>query len=296
MKTRIMPTMSLLATAALLAACGGGGGGGGGAQEFPSLDDLPETGVTELQGLAVTATAIADPETFEEMLVDLSDIGESSVLLTTQAGEIVAIAISSEGASPEFNLAEMQSISDTPPYSEFLSDDNLTYLILVTGEERGFDYQSLGTWATDRSPVFANVGTAAYGFRTEASALPVGQRATYRGAGAAAASMSTDRVLLIRSDISVSTDFRTVRIESTGSQFRSRNNDVVEPLPEFDFAGTGPVTGAEFLAEVSGPSLSGQAAGAFHGPNAEEVGGTYRLTGPTGSTLIGAFGALGDGP
>jgi hypothetical protein len=50
------------------------------------------------------------------------------------------------------------------------------------------------------------------------------------------------------------------------------------------------VSGSTFAASVSGAATSGSATGAFYGPNASEVGGTFRTTGSGGLQHMGAFG------
>ena len=57
-----------------------------------------------------------------------------------------------------------------------------------------------------------------------------------------------------------------------------------------DFNGGGPVSGTGFSASVSASTTSGTANGQFYGPTAQEVGGTFGLTGGA-TTYIGSFGA-----
>ena len=63
-------------------------------------------------------------------------------------------------------------------------------------------------------------------------------------------------------------------------------------MPEWNFTGTGNVTGAGFEATINGMEITnGKAYGHFFGPNAEEVGGTFGAELMGNGFYVGSFGA-----
>lgn len=278
-------------TSAMLAACGGGSSSSA-ERGLTSLDDLPENGVTELQGQAVSTETIADPGIGGVRAFNLTQIDSSTVELTTEDGEIVLVSVDALGSTADFDLTIDNALPNNRPYSEFRSFEDGTYLMIINRETGVFEHQTVGIWAEGITDQLATVGGGAYGFKTKNSEIPVGQAATYRGSSAGYSFDELGSAFVTISDVLINTDFRNVAIDSTNTMaFFILEGPAGIALPSLDFSGTGIVADSGFVADVAATSLTGEASGTFHGPAAEEVGGTFRLTGQDGATYIGAFGA-----
>lgn len=290
MSKTLSRSVALLVLAPVLTACGGGGGSGS-ATPFTSFNDLPETGTVELQGQARTARFAVDPVTGQLSLSNLSDTEDSTLRLTTTNGLIPRVAIRAPDSAVAFDLDQGATVQVDGPVVFFESDDGRRFALLLDGGRGGpFEYQTLGAWLDGFGAERGTLGAGAYGARTPSARLPTGQVATYVGEGAGFARRADGEGYLTISAIEVTTDFRQAEILSTQTQAISLATSDTIPAPELDFDGSGPVSGAGFTAAVSGPGSAGEAQGVFHGPNAEEVAGTYSLSGPGGVAHIGAFG------
>ncbi|WP_424967878.1 hypothetical protein [Dinoroseobacter sp. S375] len=221
--------------------------------------------------------------------------------MTTEDGEIVELGlavIDGNAVFIPFDPSEfVQPRPDIIQAFRALEGDELQgALALVIEADRPFEHQAFGVWGVG---VFDDAGAfsaGSFGAKTRAARLPSGLTARYADRTLSFVVLANGSLLSLESDLGLETDFSTVTLESSGTRdYTGEPSIPSEPRAQYDFSGTGTVSGSGFTADVAGDVLSGQAS-AFHGPNAEEIGGTYRLTGPTGSTLIGAFGALGDGP
>ena len=167
----------------------------------------------------------------------------------------------------------------------------------------GHEYQTFGWWSGETSATASRSwGAVSFGRRTEEANLPDTQ-ATY---AAKSVGLAVDHSTAYRttSDISISTaDFTNVTISSTNSMaMRILPDGTTVPVSELrnqslglEFTGTGSVTGSGFEANISddgSKTRTGKAVGWFYGPDAEEVGGTFKLeyTGLGVTSHIGAFG------
>jgi hypothetical protein len=281
---------ALLATLSLVSACGGGGGGTSDLR-FTSLDDLPANGTVAMSGQARTARLVFD-DTGNVTLSDVSDAGGSTLRLSYDDQELIRLALSAAASSAGFDLVNGTIVEIDGPVV-FLESTDGERLALIIDEGAGgpFEYQLFGQWLTESADNAATAGVGAYGARTPVDNMPRQTVATYAGLGTGIARLGDGQAYETVTVIRVDTDFVEASISGTDTEAFSLSGGGSRTAPELDFSGSGPVSGAGFTAVVSGPATSGEATGVFHGPNAEEVAGTYGLTGPGGLNHIGAFGA-----
>lgn len=281
----------------LLAACGGSSGGSSrSAIPFSSFDELTDNGVVEIEGHAATASFTIDRDTNTLLLSVPSEFAGSTIQLTREDGEYVAFEIQADGSQVAFDATTGDIIRSEFGLIFGSSEEN----DMVAGLTRAardvasaeFQHQTLGIWMQGMETGNGSVGTGSFGARTSVGNLPTTQTATYNGTGNGYVRQPDGQGFLAISEVVVTTDFSTAAITSSDTTLATLTGDLaITDAPELDFSGSGPVSGAGFSATVSGGSVSGHADGAFYGPNAEEVGGTYRLTGSGGLDYIGAFGA-----
>ncbi len=283
---------ALCALGVSLSACGGGGGGGGSpATPFTSISDLPETGTVEAQGIATTATIRLNPNTGDFAMSNISGTEASTLRLRRENGEVVGLVLTAPESSAAIDVRDGGDITRSGAVVFFDSDARLEDAILVLETGQAFEHQTLGVWLSSPELNIGTIGAGAYGAQTPAAGIPRNQTATYAGESLGRAVDADGLLYLTTSGIEIRTDFQTTSLSSTGTIGFEDGSGALNDLPEFDFSGGGPVTGSGFTAVVSGPATLGVADGRFHGPNAEEVGGTYSLTGANGVSHIGAFGA-----
>ncbi|MCV6596139.1 MAG: transferrin-binding protein-like solute binding protein [Mangrovicoccus sp.] len=138
---------------------------------------------------------------------------------------------------------------------------------------------------------------ASYGDVTPASDLP-DEEASYLGISRGYVRDNADEILA-RSASAVRVDvrngFRDVTIDSSTTAVTDLNSQITKLNPAYDFTGKGQITGSGFEMRIQNNDaaldLSGTTQGQFYGPNAEEVGGVFKMTGTNGSAYVGSFGA-----
>lgn len=287
-RPRLVP---LVLTLTALAACGGGGGGGTSDLPFTSFDDLPDTGTVAMPGQARTARYVFD-DTGAIALTNVSDAESSTLRLAYDEQELIRLALSAADSNASFDLTNGTTIEFDGPVVIFESTDGERIAFIVDGGAGGpFEYQLFGQWYTESEPGVGTVGVGAYGARTPVANIPERTTATYEGLGTGTARLADGQGYSTVTLIRVDTDFAEASIVGNDTRAISFQDGSSRDASELDFEGRGPVSGAGFTASVAGPASTGQATGVFHGPNAEEVAGTYRLTGAGGVDHIGAFGA-----
>jgi len=140
-----------------------------------------------------------------------------------------------------------------------------------------------------------DVAFASYGKVTQSSALP-GEDARYTGQSRGLVQDKVNGILgatASRVQIDVTNGFRDVAMYSKSTAVRDLNTSVTRTNADYDFSGSGHVSGAGFDVSVrntgSATALSGRAKGQFYGPNAQEIGGAFKMTDTNGSSYIGSF-------
>ncbi|MCH2065925.1 transferrin-binding protein-like solute binding protein [Shimia sp.] len=281
-----------------LSACGGGSTS---PVPFTSTSELPPDGAVELQGQAHTAaytTNLTDGTTTYDTPSGPQD---SSLAITFSNGE--QIAISGSAGNSKFDI-------DTRDGDEIYYRENSTYYstdaenrddgdaaYFSKTDSSGLDHLVYGAWY-DLDRQNPTTGAGHYGVATRATAMPQSSSATYRGKGLGIANhdgIHSDTNF----DVTVTTsDFSSISVQSSNTTWtdgaHKRLSDgtyqFVEDASALDFSGTGQIDDAGFNANLTSAAGSGTATGSFYGPNAEEVGASFAISG-SGSTHIGAFGA-----
>ncbi|MCG7518567.1 transferrin-binding protein-like solute binding protein [Ruegeria sp. Ofav3-42] len=281
-----------------LSACGsvsGGfdsGGSDGGAPNtggapIPAIV-LPDNGTLELQGTAVTTAFTNNAGRITVGTVNAP--AASTLQMTTESGEIVAATFRAPASVASFDTRGDDTRNGDVAVA-FNSSGNGENGYLIDPSESRFEHQTFGFWIEGRGNTTGTAGAGSFGNRTPSQDVPVGRDASFQGASAGLAVLSDGTLHQTTSTVLVSTDFETATILSSGTEIRSLVNGAERSAPELNFSGSGNVSGNTFNANVSGTGNNGTADGVFYGPNATEVGGTFRTTGAGGATYIGAFGA-----
>jgi hypothetical protein len=213
------------------------------------------------------------------------------------AGDPAALSLNSPNSSVSFASGQIRTDEAGRPTS-FSAGNSGALGVMVDPSYYGWNYQSFGVWMKDPMASTFQAGTISAGAVTPGSAVPTIGSATFTGhAGGfyfdgAGNRFSTD------ARMSAVTDFRNRNIDfSTSGTVLSTvtNPPLTTPNSDLDLRGNlSYAAGASrFTGNVStaNNALSGNATGRFYGPNAEEIGGVYGLSAPSGGArMIGAFG------
>lgn len=241
----------------ILGACGGGGGGGGSVGPIvPPEPPVEPNGHSSTVGLSRDADGNISAVTFRGVEENLLSLNDDDQLLNN--GEVIAEDVAF--------LAELE-------------------------------HSNFGMWTRDTGKR-PSVTVAAFGDITPSDGLPL-EDARYEGQSTGIVQNNvlgvTDTTVSTMT-VEVTNGFRDIAIESSDTRFTDINNTGQDNLPRnYDFKGQGKISGTGFTTQVvNAPgelNISGRVMGNFYGPNAEEVGGVFKLTGSEKSTYLGSFGA-----
>lgn len=319
----------LLRKSSILAACGTsmlltGCVGSSGTTSTTSLtsyaSDIGANSEIESTGVAVEA-ALTVGGSSTTVGTAVTDTNTKVVLSYDSAGELSGAEIYTSNES--FVLGDGAAVT---VYSGFgpdageltvvdSGDQEVNVGAIVDPDQSGWDYQTFGFWArgvngtTDPSNP-PRYGAGSWGLKTDGASIPTsGSNVQFTGtAGGAYHDNATGYDFLVYSDAILTADFvnRSVTISTdnaervgiiNGLSNQSSNGVLISSADsglEFDgtltySAATNELSGAIANGAIN-PTLSGTARGYFYGPNAEEIGGVFSLTGSAGD-YVGAFGA-----
>jgi hypothetical protein len=278
----------LCASALLISACAGGGDGG---SPPPQVFPVALRGKTA-QAMAATYWAgSSNSSGGYTVLRDMDDFAGSTTISTSPDGTSFSLSVN-EQLDSGLPVAFSQSL--TLPSQGSNSSPNLFY----PPGNSSLSYMSFGQWVQPMN-TSALGGFFAFGSVTPGPAIPPTGTATYNGSFYA---KTIEGSLLGISTINIEGNL-TATADFTARQVSVSTTNAVDPRFNvggvLNYAsGTNSLRGG-FSTPSSG--YSGQAVARFFGPNAEELGGAFRLTRPNlicifrcvwvQDSYVGSFGA-----
>lgn len=261
---------------------------------FQSFSTVPADGTYTLHGTGISANLSKDGA--GKVIVSTAGAAQpATFVLTNAAGKVVANSLSANGATASFDLraGDTALLQDTLIIAR--SKDGATYVVQDKTAGGTYDYQSYGTWMTGAGTDAGVKGAASVGARTLASAIPTqpsehAAQGHFNGVASGLMTSTAGVPSAISSKIYVQTDFSSLTLESYDTILTVHETGAISATPGLNFKGTGSVSGTTFSVPLDGDILHGSASGAFYGPKAEELGGTFQTSG-SGYDYIGAFGA-----
>lgn len=297
---------------AFLAGCGGGGGGGGGLSSTLaplSRTVVPYTG-GELAAPNTVYTATTRQQSFSydyvaqtsvtNLQADPANSGRIDLGLNARA-ELDYVRIESASQSTDFSLytgsGDVLTPVIDPPVAIYVFSDasgDKTVLLATTSD---FDYQGFGWWLNDNTPS-TGVGAAfTTGSITTPAGLQLSGSAEYLGISAGLYVDAAGAPFFVSSVIDATANFEasSLTYSSTNTAGANFYTGVRLADPErLNFVTVNTINRANssFSGSVT-PSLTwteGTSSGSFYGPQNQEIGGIFSMTGPIGS-YVGSFGA-----
>jgi hypothetical protein len=317
----------MASVATLVVGCGGGGGGsssgGGGGGSIPQVPFTSWSAVqpnttTVVPGSSQEVSYSANPNT--DTVTAISSVSPNQTganyLVTTNANnQASAIQIqSARGTTITFNSANGSALGSqiryfaTPQrYARFtgaLTGDTTSAALAADESYSGWNYQSYGVWITGRGTGSGTAGAATVGAATVGTNIPTTGSGTFTGTSAGLYVSPTGNYLVTTAYMTANVSFanRTVNFNTVDTAATSAanalNGNFGTLTPALNLTGTlnygagsnrisGTVTTA---GSANGTPMTGTATGNFYGPNANEIGGTFSVTGSGMETFAGAFG------
>ncbi len=300
-KAFVKKSIVLCSVALLLLGCGGGGGGGGSSvtPTFVKWSAVaPPTTIT-VGGISQDGTYTAPAPTYK--VTSFTDKGvstSSSATITYRAdGSIEQLSISTPTTSVAWNAAAGDTIA---------ADASGTILTMVNPigsnigmtivpSKLGWDYQTFGVWLTGYNTGVGTIGAISIGAPTAGSAIPISGTATFTGGTLGFYVDATGSGYMTTSPITLNTNFlnRTLNLTTTSTQKVAFSTGVQSAATNLNMTGLLTYTAGNnlFTGTVTATGLAGNSTGKFYGPNAEELGGVFKLTGAGVEAYAGAYGA-----
>jgi hypothetical protein len=289
----------------LLTACVGGGGGsgsaivgGGGPAPFTKWSDITPVTTIAASGISQDASYTAPAPTF--VLTSLTDHGTSSASTATitygAGGSVERISINTPHTSLTWDQANGDIFTPSPSAIAVLDPLRTKFGVALEPTFFGWDYQTYGIWETGRGLGSGDIGAISVGAPTAGSAIPVTGVATFTGRSSGMYINATGTEDYITDGlITVNANFvtRTLGLATTGTVKMDTMTLATTVAPNLDMTGTLTYeAGANsFTGPVTATGLAGKSTGQFYGPNAEELGGVFSLTGAGFESHAGAYGA-----
>lgn len=300
MLTRFNKFITLVFVIPFLSACVGGGGGGT-TRSFSSWDSITYPSTVTASGVSYEGTY-----TYSTSTGNLTSVGVASAASSPQ----VSLTYNSSGV---LTAASISTSSQTQSYDSFSAANSDGSLMFALKTSDGSDwalatdpasnaldwkYQAFGVWTDPDSSGSGKYGSISVGSQTTGSSIPASSSATFSGYGGGFYTDSSNNAYVVQSAVSATANFATRQVSlsstSTGKQQYSNGSfGSYGADSNLNFSGTlsysantNSMSGT--LTTTSG--MSGPSQARFYGPNAEEIGGVFNLTGGS-QTFVGGFGA-----
>jgi hypothetical protein len=300
--------IAILASASLVG-CGGGSSGGttGSTVSFVKWSAITPPQTVNMQGISTDASYTAPAPTFAVTNItdDGVDTSATASITYRSDGSISDLSITTQNGTFSWDDDGTDTIETLASVglSEIgiaydAAGSNVAIAADPTDASLNWEYQTFGVWETGRGTGSGTFGGISVGAPTAGSSIPTVGGSIFTGytGGAYVDAAGTNDYITI-SDLDVNVDFinrqlfltttNTVKLDATTlSNLTTANNLNMTGLLTYA-AGTNLFTGN--LTATGG--MTGTTTGQFYGPNAEELGGVFSLTGAGMESYAGAYGA-----
>jgi hypothetical protein len=292
----------------VLVGCGGGGGGGSGisatTSEFTNWSNVRPNSTVILEGVSQTAEYTADlsPEKVTSLNISAPLGGTTASASYDSNRTLSAVTINPADAdSVSWSLANGDSFFGLDGNSRLVavvSRDGRREAIAADAFPLGWEYQTFGTWATGLNTGSGTVGNFSVGSPTLGASVPVSGTATYSGFTGGRYVDPAGTPFLTTSGLNATVDFAARTINFSTSVTELYSNASTFHSSDFGLDLDGVLSYSAGSNQISGSvttddsTMSGNVAGRFFGPSAQEMGGTFLLEQSGGGAVYtGAFGA-----
>lgn len=308
--------LRLIVLMALMPLAGCGGGSSGGASPVVSFDGKSWQSITYPSVVEVTGKGYEGTYSITGGSADAVNAARVATspkikLTYNSSGALTSAVLSTNtDQSPVYS----PSYDSSQSYDRFVSanaNDSLTFYeksydvwdwalaTEPTDDDLNWRYQSIGIW-TDPDGMNGIYGAITVGSETPDSGIPASGTVTFNGAGGGFYQDTGNDIHVTQASVTAVANFasRSISISSTGT-FRQEYNQTTgnfgSVINDSNLNFTGTLTYSSGTNDLSGTittssGLTGPSIGSFYGPDANEIGAAFNLTGG-GETFVGAFGA-----
>jgi hypothetical protein len=158
----------------------------------------------------------------------------------------------------------------------------------------GFEYQTFGAWG-DYGNATTSANAISVGSATPVTGLPATGSYTFTGGASGYYTDPSKYAYVTNANMTATATFdtRTVSFSTTGTYISGSPSGSVIPASNLNLSGTLSIaTGSNAISGTvtTAGGMSGNANGKFYGPTANEVGGTYAVSGSGLGSFVGGFG------
>lgn len=286
-----------------LTACGGGGGSGG-----VGVTVTPFTSWSAVvAGSTIQATGESQQGTYSYNIA--TDKVTAVTVNAQQSGATFTESFSAStglAQSVRFQTASGTDITFTRGVDTFgyltinsyfwaiVSADGTRYAIMGDPIQTGWEYQSFGIWTTGAGTGSGTYGAASVGAPTPAGSIPTSGSAIYYGYAGGRHVASDGSYYFTLAAMQTSANFATRQL-SFSTPYTEQTPDLVSSAMNNSLNMTGTLSYASGSNQFSGAvttagGMTGTAKGRFYGTAAQEIGGTFSVTGTGVQSYGGAFG------
>lgn len=298
-----MKKLVIVAMGSALAACGGGGGGSNVIPGPTAFTSFPLTAGTSVVLSGDSSQGTYTYDLVNNVLTSVTTNPQQSgatFTITDTAGSFSGIKLTTTSGT------NLSWTSPTDTFGYLVSNSNVIGAVSASGQNYvlagrtstlGWNYQDFGIWVTGAGTGSGTYGAASFGAATAGGSVPTTGTATYTGVTGGRYGSVGGPAYFTSSNLTSNVDFaaRTLSFTTSGSQQSTSllagsfsANTALDLTGSLTYsAGSNQFTGS---VNNTGSTLTGTATGRFFGPAAQEIGGTFGLTGTAGN-YGGGFGA-----
>jgi hypothetical protein len=202
------------------------------------------------------------------------------------------VLTSAEGSQLTFDTANGDTLLQEEYVTAGVSKNEQNVVIAINGDgNQGWEYQAFGVWLTGAGTGRGTAAAGTFGAATAPADIPTVGTGYFTGASGGLYIDSAGVPTLVGSDMTASADWDSRSIAFATSSTIDLDSNVGKP--DLDLTGTLSYSAGanQFTGTVTpnAGTMTGSATGKFYGPTAQEIGGTFALTGG-GESYLGAFG------
>lgn len=289
-----MKKITLVFLPILISACAGGGssssGGSASTNAFTSWSATISTNTPVSFTGGSTSVIALDGASVQ------TDSDGTATLALGGNGIFSSISASTPTSSASFNAANGDTLQSGfyQTSTIALNKAETTIGVFTNPTYYGFEYQTYGAWGAYGNATSSG-SAISVGSVTPVTGMPATGSYTFTG-GASGYYTDANKLAYVTNASMTATasfDSRTVNFNTTGTSLAGSPSGTPVAASNLNLVGTLSIAAgannlAGTVATVSG--MSGNANGKFYGPTANEVGGTYAVSGSGLGTFVGGFG------
>jgi len=295
--------------ALILSGCGGGGGGGSSSNNSDGV--VPTVAFTSWGAVRPNTRVVAPGISSEATYTENSSGGVSSVgdytnyygvefTETLDSNGQISKATITTGDGDRLVFDKSDGATFTPlvggAATVAINKDFTELAIATDPATQGWNYQTFGVWQRYPSSTdTGRIGAISTGAFTDANRIPTTSSAIFTGSAAGVYQFSSLTSYLASADMALNVNFanRTASFATSNTYISNDGGASSSPYSSIDLSGSMtliPNQNNMYGAVTSRNGMTGIMHARFYGPNAEEVGGTFGVSGSGVQTFVGGFG------